>query len=208
MEQALIGLAGVLIGALVSSWLLTQYQERKEKEIQHSKCIATIYLLLSRCSYLTNFCRNYLTADQSTLTDKVHFSIIYDYIRRDKIDFSSLSFLADKHDSNFLYELALIESTYFNFINSLETRNDILQNVINRLSKVSERSDKSLHSELFTSYELKHFRFNSKSMIHFSCISLQTTKEQMNQLGKIIERRYPNLSHPKPKIEKVTPITI
>jgi len=202
MEQALIGLAGVLIGALVSYWLLTQYQERKEKEIQHSKCIATIYLLLSRCSYLTNFCRNYLTAEQSDLTDEVRCSIIHDYIRRDKIDFSSLSFLADKHDSNFLYELTLIESTYFNFINSVETRNDILQKAINLLSEISGKSDDPSNSNLFTSDELKHFIFNSESMIHFACKSLQTTKDRMDQLANIIERRYPKLPHPKPKIDK------
>ncbi len=202
MEQALIGLVGVLVGTLVSYWLLTQYQDRKEKEIQHSKCISSIYLLISRCSYLTNFSRSHLSENKSDLKDEVRYSIIHDYIRKDKIDFSSLSFLADKHDSNFLYELTLIESTYFNFINAVETRNEILQKAINRLS---EDSHDSSNSDPFTPTELKHFISNSESMVHFANKSLLTTKERMDQLASIIERRFPNLPHPKPQIEKITP---
>ncbi len=89
MERRLIGLAGVLmIGSLVSYWLLTQYQERKEKERHHSLCVSALYLLISRCRNLVNFLNNYLTEDNSDIQDEFKGSLIYDYKMRDKIDFS------------------------------------------------------------------------------------------------------------------------
>ena len=196
MEQALIGLAGVLIGSLVSYWLLTQYQERKETERHHSLCVSALYLLISRCSNLVNFSNHYLTEDNSDIQDRFKGFVIYDYKMRDKIDFSSLAFLADKHDSNFLYDLTLAESTYFNFLNAYDTRNSDLERAI------SKAGDKTGLGEIFSEGELKLFIYNTESMVDFSKRSLESSEKAMNQLAAIIERRFPGLPHPKPTIDK------
>lgn len=196
MEQALTGLAGVLIGSLVSYCLITQYQERKEKETHHSMCISALYLLISRCSNLVNFSNNYLTEDNSDIQNQFKGSLIYDYKMRDKIDFSSLAFLADKHDSNFLHDLILAESTYFNFLDAYDTRNDSLERAI------SNAGDKTELSEIFSKGELKLFIYNTVSMVDFSQRSLKSSEDAMNHLASIVERRFPNLPHPKPTIDK------
>jgi len=198
MGQALIGLTGVLVGSWVSYLLLTQYQDRKEKERHHSFCVSALYLLISRCSNLVNFTNKYLTDDNADIQDKFKGYLIYDYKMRDKINFSSLAFLADKHDSNFLHDLTLAESTYFNFLDAYDTRNTALERAI------SNAGDKTELSEIFSMGELKLYVYNTVSMVDFSQKSLKSSEEAMNQLASVIERRFPTLPHPKPKIDKTT----
>jgi len=195
MLPAIIGLVGVLVGSFISHHLITQYQEKKESELQHSKCVSTLYILLSRCSHLVNFSNHYLSNNKSDIQDQFRYSVIYDYKRRDEIDFSSLAFLADKHDSNFLYELILAESMYFNFLSAYDTRNIALEKPISCVSKTPGKTD------LFSPEELKQFIYNTESMVGFSKKSLQSTKEKMDKLAAIIERRFPKLPHPKPQIQ-------
>ncbi|NKB24010.1 MAG: hypothetical protein GKR87_06465 [Kiritimatiellae bacterium] len=104
--------------------------------------------------------------------------------------------MADKHDSNFLHDLTLAESTYFNFLDAHDTRNSALERAI------SNAGDKTELSEIFSEGELKLFIYNTVSMVDFSKRSLKSSEEAMNQLASIIERRFPKFPHLKPTIDK------
>ena len=116
-------LFGAAFGAYAAYRYTVKHQKDTEQAAQYRAGASAMYVLLSRIRALENFCRNYLNEERSAILPEQLTNLIFQYTPDTKVDFPSLSFLADPDDSQFLHDLSLSESHFFNFVEALSVRN-------------------------------------------------------------------------------------
>ena len=122
-----VGFFTALFGAAFGAYAAYRYTVKNQKDTeqaaQYRAGASAMYVLLSRTRALENFCRNYLNEERTAIRPEQLTDLIFQYTPDTKVDFPSLSFLADPDDSQFLHDLSLSESHFFNFIDALSVRN-------------------------------------------------------------------------------------
>ena len=119
-------LFGAGAGAYAAYRFAVKQQEDNERTTQYRAATTALFTLLARFSAVENFRRNALKKDGSGIISDRETGFFYQYTPDTKLDFPSLSFMADPTDSELLHDLRLSESHFFNFVEGLRERNEHL----------------------------------------------------------------------------------
>lgn len=186
-------LFGAGFGAYAAYFLAVKQQRDNERATQYRAGTAAMFTVIARFSALENFCRNYLNGGNGPLLPEIESSHIGHYTPDTKIDFSSLSFLADPADSELLNDLHLSESHFFNFVEALRERNDYLEKFLgaSTIENFNPNTGESVvRSNLI---EFNRFSDHNRSLVSGAVHARDSTHLQFMNLAKMLKRRFVGL---------------
>ncbi len=152
-----------------------------------------MFTLGSRFSVLENFRRQSLTEDRKKLIPSRETVFIYQYSPDTKLDFASLSFLADPSDSQFIHDLSVSESNFFNFVAALSERNDHLHKIMASCSVHEFNPDTGQSVIEAKPTDMHLLSVLNRNLANLSIVSLDSTHEHFMGFANLIERRFPGL---------------
>jgi hypothetical protein len=193
-------LFGAGAGAYAAYRFAVKQQEDAERKLQYRAAATAMFTLISRFSALENFRRKSMTEDRRGLIPERETSFILQYSPDTKLDFPSLSFLADPSDSEFLHELSLSESHFFNFVEALRERNDHLHEIMRscEVHEFDEATGQSVISAKPT--DMKLFADQNRNLLRAAVIALDSTHQHVMAFTKLLKRRFPGLPVFRPSI--------
>lgn len=193
-------LFGAGAGAYAAYRFAVKQQQDTERSLQYRAAATAMFTLISRFSALENFRRKSMATDGSGLIPERKTSFIFQYAPDTKIDFPSLSFLADPSDSEFLHELSLSESHFFNFVEALRERNDHLHEIL-RGCEVHEFDPSTGHSVISAKpTDMKLFSDQNRNLLRAAVIALDSTHQHVMAFTRLLKRRFPGLPVFRPSI--------
>lgn len=160
-------------------------EEKLKAEIERSKFAQ--FVLISHIHFSKNVWNQYLRPQYSN-TEARHFKLKrFDFTEKvPSFDFQKLSFMLDEQDSNMLYRLFLHERKFLNFVDSIKTRNNFYNHLMNDKTESADSLAflKQLTCNMYHSYEQ---------------IDSASSEVIFNDLTAYLNKRYPNTNFLKTK---------
>lgn len=127
-------------------------EEREDKEIELAKYVQ--FVVISHIHIVKNTWIQYLQPHEQNTVNRHLLLKRYDFITSPSVDFSRLSFMADKDWLSILYDLFLHERKFLNFIDSLNKRSEFYNKYWEEIPDSKEKQEfiKSLTDNIYDSY--------------------------------------------------------
>ena len=186
-------LFGAGAGALAAYWFAVTQQANTERNTQYRAATNTMLILVSRFTVLENFRRRSLTKDLKELVPERVTAVLAQYSPDTKLDFPSLSFLADPDDSEFIHALSISEANFFNFVEALSERNIHLRHILGSCEFLEYNPDNGQSVIRAKPVEMDLLIAQNRNLVNLAVVSLDSTHEHFMAFAKIIERRFPGL---------------
>jgi hypothetical protein len=149
--------------------------------------------LYSRFMVLQTFRSKSMTEDGASLVTERETSIIAHYCPDTKLDFASLSFLADQHDSHLVHNLGLSEANYFNFVEALGERNKYITDLVSRFFGEDRYSSDGKAMITLKAHEKHLIAAQNRNLVEIAGIALDLTKLNLVGFHELFERRFTGL---------------
>lgn len=192
-------LFGAAFGAYAAYFLASRAEEQALLRKHHGHAVTLLYMLIARSSAVHTFAEGVLESGKDSIRPDQRLNRIGCFFPKGEIDYASLSFLVDNHDSQFLVDLSVIESRYFNFLNAVDDRN-IHHEKILESSHASEHDSQpgKIVRDGIDPHRYNIFIAESDNIARRCRPLLMSIINNIDELASIIERRFPDLPHPKP----------
>ncbi|MDQ8188597.1 hypothetical protein [Pelagicoccus sp. SDUM812002] len=199
MESNLIGnflvaLFGALAGATAAFWFQNEKDKKDRNDREYSAATAAYFLLIARLNSVECFCREHLNEARTKIMDEISERMIFFYTHPEPVEFKSLAYLADRGHGQFIQDLRLAESHYFDFASALEERNlDIRKGNEGAITEVDPSSGKietlvKVHDKIIITDQTQNLAESARS-------AANDLKRQASKLADLIRIEFPEKTH-------------